>query len=468
MPPHQLLPPPSILSQDSLVSQKLTAQIGIMEDTRTPRDILKEALSLRLTTDDFEEQYPRDHLGKTLWKIGFGQCGLVFIEPDQPDATVFKIARPSFGDALQNDYDVHMRIAEVFRGRDSRNDTCTVNTESLRESRVQLPGVFSIFPYDAAAERPDLGRFDGDPEASSTTTVAEAPHLWWKRNLRRFPDSKKSTSKTGPSSSAFILPAPALFTERIPPLPTAVRSALIQLYCPPAQQSAVSANPVNRDCIARVYLGRRRPRRSDGTIIESANFGLRNYNLHLDQMLELELPVDHYATMMAETLAEMHWAAGTDGYDVEFVLGGGRHRSICRQPQTRGRDEENIRTNVTLADMWLLDFNLCNMFKLKEFDTEEKREGLVSYLVHAFFENDPYYPRPRRAAENGGEGGVGGRLEDVKLWKIFKETYLEQSKTLLEEKDASEVELKLPLRFIEACVEKQKTLPEGVDKIVQV
>ena len=53
-------------------------------------------------------------------------------------------------------------------------------------------------------------------------------------------------------------------------------------------------------------------------------FSLRNYPLHLDQMEELAIPFDHlesYARAMAETLAVMHWGAGMDGNDVEFVLG---------------------------------------------------------------------------------------------------------------------------------------------------
>lgn len=138
----------------------------------------------------------------------------------------------------------------------------------------------------------------------------------------------------------------------------------------------MSSNLVNVDCLARVYLGRGRPRKPDGTIIESANFGLRNYNLHLDQMLDLELPVAQYVTMMAETLAEMHWAAGTDGYDVEFVLGGCRHlRPHCRRLRRRGSDEESHDvvgggnyggTKERMADMWLLNFNLCSRFELKE------------------------------------------------------------------------------------------------------
>src|SRR5690606_18752349 len=114
----------------------------------------------------------------------------------------------------------------------------------------------------------------------------------------------------------FPLPTMALITERILPLPRPIRHALIDLFCPENSKASVKENATNRDCLARVYLGKRRP---EGP--PPANFSLRNYNLHLDQMLDLNLPVYDYATAIAEALAIIHWAANVDGYDIEFVLG---------------------------------------------------------------------------------------------------------------------------------------------------
>lgn len=423
-----------------------------LEHIRHPRSILRDALSLQ-PTKPLPEEYSLAHLGKRFWRIGFGQCGLVFAIPDKP-YTVFKVARPFFSDALQNEHDVLKALREMeseLKKRDSPDQPAKIT--------VHLPELFKIVRYHPPAT--------GQPDPKPYTND-EDPFLEWKKDGYEFPDSEKSSS--------FTLPADVLFTGRIPPLPAAVRTALIQLYCDRVKQKVVESNPVNADCLVRVYLGRRRARTPDGTTIEPVNFGLRNYNLHLDQMLDLGLPVELYATMMAEMLAKMHWAAGTDGYDVEFVFGGSRFRRAFKDTdREHALDSEHEEgPDLTLADMWLLDFNLCNRFGLKDIDTEEMREGLVSFLVQAFFENDPYYPRPWRAVENGGKSRKGGPSEeDVKLWRVFEEAYLEKSKAMLEWKaslsnweEVSKEEMKLPLRFIEACVEKQKTLPEGVDKIV--
>jgi hypothetical protein len=116
-------------------------------------------------------------------------------------------------------------------------------------------------------------------------------------------------------SIEFPLPSRAILSERILPLPKITCQALIDHFCPADQQEAVSNNDANRDCLARVYLGRR----SDSK--PSANFTLRNFNLHLDQMLSVDAPVFKYAKMIAEALAVIHWQANVDGFDIEFDLG---------------------------------------------------------------------------------------------------------------------------------------------------
>ncbi|GLI75226.1 hypothetical protein PoHVEF18_003479 [Penicillium ochrochloron] len=75
-----------------------------------------------------------------------------------------------------------------------------------------------------------------------------------------------------------------------------------------------------------VSLGRRLGSRRQQPKLLSPNFTLRNYNLHLDQMLELGLPVLLFASTMGEALANIHWAAHVDGYDIEFELGSERDK----------------------------------------------------------------------------------------------------------------------------------------------
>lgn len=107
-----------------------------------------------------------------------------------------------------------------------------------------------------------------------------------------------------------------LISERILPLPRIAREALISKYCAPETRSFAAADPTNRDCLARLYLGRRRIRTTP-----APNFTLRNFNLHLDQMLDLSYPVNSLARAIGEALATIHWSANVDAYNIKFVLG---------------------------------------------------------------------------------------------------------------------------------------------------
>ncbi|KAK4207902.1 zinc finger protein-domain-containing protein [Rhypophila decipiens] len=386
----------------------------------SPREILSHALSLRPLTEQTTATV-HDWPTSTFRKIGFGQCGLVFTVPDQPH-TVLKVARPYFGESLYADFLAHQSVESAFARR-----------SDAVQSQVQLPSEYDFLP------KPQPG------------LEGWSSQQWWDSNISLFPPSTASAggSGTGGASrySTFHLPSEAVFTEHIPPLSKPIREALIDLYCAPAKQASVRADPANQDCLLRVYLGRRRPRDENGQPKVVANFGLRNYNLHLDQMLELGLDVHLFAQMMGAALADIHWGAGVDAFDVEFVLGG--RRTVGLYANTDGA-----------ADLWLLDFNLCSRFNLDEL-LGDQHDGLVEQLVHAFFANDPYYPRPRTQGEKGCEEG------DISLWQVFANAYLDRADEILrsENRPAYEDLRRLPERFITGCIVKQKTLPPGVDKI---
>ncbi len=111
------------------------------------------------------------------------------------------------------------------------------------------------------------------------------------------------------------LPTSALVTERILPFPHAIRTRLIDKYCLPKNQAKAHSDPANKDCLVRVYLGSSRGK--SGQMF----FSLRNFKMHLNQMVDLQLDVEELARRMAIAMAIMHWAARTDARDVEFVLG---------------------------------------------------------------------------------------------------------------------------------------------------
>lgn len=110
---------------------------------------------------------------------------------------------------------------------------------------------------------------------------------WWDKNQPLLPVSDE-----------FPTPSVALLGQRIPPLPETLRNTLVDKYCPIELQEGVRSSSTNADCLARVCLGRRRAAWAP----LSRNLTLRNFNLCLDQMLELGLPVSEYARAMAEVL----------------------------------------------------------------------------------------------------------------------------------------------------------------------
>ncbi|KAG9513371.1 4HBT like protein, partial [Aureobasidium melanogenum] len=92
---------------------------------------------------------------------------------------------------------------------------------------------------------------------------------------------------------------------------------------------------------------------------------------------------------MAQSLALMHWKAGIDANDVEFVFGDSIQNSTDRDGHT--------------VSIWLLDFNQCRRFS-------HDQAGLKQ-LVDAFWWNDPYYPRPSSSNPQDRESN----LHDEKL-----------------------------------------------------
>ncbi|KAJ5173314.1 zinc finger protein-domain-containing protein [Penicillium capsulatum] len=232
------------------------------------------------------------------------------------------------------------------------------------------------------------------------------------------------------------LPAITLVTERIFPLPKVARQALITKYCPLALRAHVSANPTNRDCLARIYLGHRRL--SDAP--PPPNFTSR---------------------------AIIHRAANVDGYDIEFVLGGDADSAYSQDislllgltPEQlaamppRTDLEAMMRTGFKrrIIRVCVLDFNLCSAWE--ERVGWEDPEALIAHLVKAFFENGSYYPRP--LMEHGIEKG---------LWKAFCVAYVRKGKDILQAPGKDQRVAKLAQMFIDACVLREReSLNKGFD-----
>jgi hypothetical protein len=310
----------------------------------------------------------QDHGLNTYRKIGFGQCGLIFHKNGV--GTVIKVARPFFQDSLYADSLAHRAVQAAFDEQPEAPKCC-------------------------------LPKFHSHHDKTSA---------WWK-------DNEPLLAEQHPT---FPLPSSVLISEYIPPLPQIVREALTKQYCPKIKYEEALRDPLNHHCLARVYLGRRRA--PDQPL--QTNFSLRNFNFHLDQMIEMQLPVVKYAEAIGEALAILHWGACIDAYDIEFVLGS----------EVLGKTEATTR-------IWVLDFNLCSRFD--EEVAIEYPTRVVGQLVDSFFENDPYYPRP----------GSNGEMER-QLWDTFKTAYVLKAEKVLSMSNSHVTLLHLPRKFIEACVDR--------------
>ncbi|KGO43038.1 Protein of unknown function DUF3669, zinc finger protein [Penicillium expansum] len=390
---------------DAARNEELTSELGLLPTE--PREVLSRVLSTSVTSTPSSSAL-LNTLQQTasvgFRSIGFGQCGRVFERPGHTYA--IKIARPSFEDALWADFQAHLAVYQAFTNHQSKS------------VEVRIPRIFSY--------------------------VSKTNNEWWDSHVNLFHGSHLS----------FPLPAMALVTERILPLPKLARQALINAYCPASSQLGVKSHHTNRDCLARIYLGRRRGANDP----LPRNFTLRNFNLCLDQMIELNLPILHCARAIGQALAIMHWSANVDGYDVEFVLGSEGEttytQDICRSLGLSTDKVKNMPPHTDLDTMirakfqrrttriWVLDFNLCSIWE--ERMGLERSDDLIAHLVGAFFENDPYYPRP----------SIDLKPEKA-LWSAFSESYCDTAASLLSSPGKDPQLASLPQKFLDACVLRQ-------------
>ncbi|KAH0585317.1 hypothetical protein H2248_008558 [Termitomyces sp. 'cryptogamus'] len=149
---------------------------------------------------------------------------------------------------------------------------------------------------------------------------------------------------------------PCYVMDRVAPLPRQIGSVICSSFY---SQKALDQG-VEAPLMCRLYFGKKEVRSSPrpSLFINPINFPLdvARYDLLCNECPnELDLK-EEVAEGMGEMLARMHWIAGYDARDVEFVMAG--------SPYTA---------------------------EMRAFD---KNNGNVSELVNAFFSNDPYYPRP--------------------------------------------------------------------------
>ncbi|THV87308.1 hypothetical protein D6D27_07468 [Aureobasidium pullulans] len=335
----------------------------------SPEVLLQRMLSTKsyITTDsslaEANQRAAEDKAQRDFISIGKGQCGTVFALKGTTE--IFKISNgANKHKELHQDAIMHKNIQDAF-GRVS---------SSLRQD-IHVP------------------LYQGWVTPDSTS--------FWDTKAALFPGDVQ-------------VPTYGLKSERIFPLPYPVRAALVDALCPRSvkkQKEAYLQKPENKDCLVRLYLGRREE------TSKNENVRLRNFPLHVNEMENLKLDTEMFAKSLARALSVLHWAAGVDANDVEFVLGSSPATNTTGEPTLEEMEVCDIDELGKLyhydyehrsISVWLIDFNQCRGF-------EKNKDGLKQ-LVDGFFWNDPYYPRP----------GTSNK-KDEKLWDIFADAYLEAS-----------------------------------------
>ncbi|KAJ5966982.1 hypothetical protein N7501_003230 [Penicillium viridicatum] len=165
---------------DATRNEEVTSELGL--PPTDPREVLSWVLSSSVTSTPSSSASLNTTQQASIGfrSIGFGQCGLIFERPSRTYA--IKIARPSFESALWADFQAHFAVYQAFTNHPS---------ESVEAVEVRIPRIFSYVPKTNKA--------------------------WWDSHLNLLRGSHIS----------FPLPAMALITERILPLPKPARQALI-------------------------------------------------------------------------------------------------------------------------------------------------------------------------------------------------------------------------------------------------
>lgn len=297
-------------------------------------------------------------------QVGRGQCGTVWALTGTTE--VLKVMNEGKRDQLYNDYCKHCRVDDALR-----------DTLSGFRRNINLPSI--------------------------GTWVAPSNEMFWDGHRSHFPES-------------FVQPTSGFLSERIFPVPLPVRSAIVDAFAPKdikTRKESFLSQQENKDCLIRIYLGRRQSRSTSNT------FRLRNFDMTVNEMEFLRLDIVLYAETLAQTLAIIHWKAKLDGNDVEFVFGSAprqkRRPTTAELEATNSIDVDKLVSEVDFRHrsigIWLLDFDQCK-------DFPENLDG-VKQLERSFYFNDPYFPRP-----------ISGHPKDVALWNTFKESYLVTSAAL--------------------------------------
>ncbi|KAH7000502.1 hypothetical protein EDB80DRAFT_753698 [Ilyonectria destructans] len=298
---------------------------------------------------EFEEMC---QIGQGLQGAIFEQFGLsIVLKKEAPDNE----SRPS---NLQHEYKIHVNVHRAFNHYDSQIG-----------SHISVPRPFSI--------------------------ILTVQDQFWKDHLQKFP-------------ATYRLRTNVVEMERILPLPKVIRKSLIrQFYRRPDGQDSIDlavldevlSDPANKHCLVRPYLGQSEGQHNGDT------FSLRNFPLYLNDMEKLGLGVKDMARCMGKAYAIMHWGAGADSDDAEFVLGS----SVIS-------DNESSDFQHRETGLYLLDFGQCVSVDLAQ-PPHVVYQAFKGAMVTG--DNQKFIPHYGRTPE---------------LFREFREGYMESGLIILKDK----------------------------------
>ncbi|KAE9980205.1 hypothetical protein EG328_000439 [Venturia inaequalis] len=360
--------------------------------------LLKKTLSTEHGSDECFDSLPNSHAvenGFVKYRcIGEGSCGTVF------EAGTRAIKISPYEKSLWYDFHLTNRVSAALQKQNGL--------------------VRRLFPQYMVPRVPKVHAFMKANEDWSS-------HGCMINKARSFPSSAKAEGQT------------AIEEDLIQPLSLSTRVALIERYFDPAAISEALADPDNKDCLVRLYFGRRDPP-GPGNWRTS----LRNFELTLDIAEELELNVEQLTAEMAIGLAIIHWEAKVDAQDAEWVLGRPALEDSVQTSWEDFKDQgptsikpEHAHRSVSL---WILDFDKSDTIDFDRFDRYDEEDGFayescIELLVRGVTSHDPYLPNPE---------------VDRDLFEHFAAIYLRTSDSILRSNGYDSSILSLPGKFINA------------------
>jgi hypothetical protein len=309
--------------------------------------------------------------------IGRGSCGSIFEIPGSANA----IKKGANITSIWNDY---------------------VLTNVAHKSYITWAGLMQIkFPGLRVPRVPSAQLFHS-PDSDD----------YWKANLHHFPKPDQTRAAT-------------FFVERILPVPLLTRQAIIGHFYETSQQAQTAEIRENSDCLVRIYLGKKHdmPHKYNSTDT------LRNFPLYLNDAKLLDLPVTVYAEEMAIGLAILHWDAGIDAADTEFVIGNSINAQMKLDPVSLRSAPPPVSTAKDFGSretqMWMLDYDKCSALNL----SGAPPDVIVQKYLVAVTGNDPYYPNTQL---------------DKALWGCFRAAYQKASSLINQFKEIEEDVAALP------------------------